>query len=82
MLLVLGENMAFYASMVISRFFIVDFLQLTFHEGVIPLLKLVKEVVGKVDQDIYAKIEFLDVSSISHSGSYFLCSSSTHLVLS
>ena len=81
MLLVLGENTAFYASMVISRFFILDFLQLTFHEGVIPLLKLVKELVGKLDPDVYTKIEFLDVREKMTTGSYLLRGSSTHLVL-
>lgn len=53
MLLVLGENMAFYASMVVSKFFLLDFLQLSFQDGVIPLLKLVKALLAKFDRQVY-----------------------------
>ncbi len=72
--------MAFYASLVVSRFFITDFLKLTFHEGVIPLLKLVKELVRQLDPDIYNKIEFLEVA-FPYTDPYLLRRPSTHLVL-
>lgn len=55
-LLTLGPNMAYYASDVVSRFLLNDYLQMPFDQGLIPLFQLVFFLLKKVDPDLYSLV--------------------------
>jgi hypothetical protein len=47
--LTLGENLGFYCSDAASKFFIRDYLLENFEPGVIPALKLLMQILKRVD---------------------------------
>jgi len=52
-LLTLEQNLAFYCADIASRCIFIDYLQLPFEEGLIPLFRLVFYVLEKVDPELY-----------------------------
>lgn len=52
-LLTLDSNLAFYCADVFWRFFLIDYLQLGFDQGLIPLFSLCAKLLKAVDEDLY-----------------------------
>jgi hypothetical protein len=52
-LLTLDCNLGFYCADIFARFYLSDFLQLKFDQGLIPLFNLAAKVLKQVDEKLY-----------------------------
>ena len=52
-LLTLDSNLAFYCVDVFARFFLIDYLQLGFDQGLIPIFSMCAVLLKAVDEDLY-----------------------------
>lgn len=52
-LLTVGRNMGFYCADVFARYYMIDYLQLGFDQGLVYLFTLVTEVIREVDIELY-----------------------------
>jgi len=52
-LLTLDSNLAFYCTDIFSRFFLIDYFQLEFDKGLIPIFGLCSNLLRAVDEDLF-----------------------------
>ena len=64
-LMVLKEDLGYYASCSISHYFMRDYLKSNFEKGVIPALSLMMKIIQWLHPDIYDKIKFMEIPTFA-----------------